>query len=651
MGVYNNTVKGATEHTKRHNLEVAAKLGIDVNNAVNRELELAASHYIKKYDTGSFTSLTGEKIYDVADYEYGTKSEVPDSVNPSLWIETRASREFGVFSVVGHDVVQTRGFDLANVEFIRGNTGWIIIDAASTVESAAYILKVTEEALGENIRDNIRAILISHSHMDHFGGIAGIINEERVGKEEGKVRIYAPRGFDLATRDEYVYAGNAMRRRCEYQMGNRLSAGVDSKVSAGAAISYVNGTASYIEPTDFVEEDCTLVIDGIHIDFILSDDTEAVANMLNYIHEYKALWVADNCIGTMHNIYTIRGARIRDAKAWADSMYQAYLKYGEKAEVIFQGHAWPHWKTEEEPDAVKEVLLNHAAAYQFTHDQALLYLNEGDTAEEISNKIELPDKVGKAWYLRPYYGDVRMNGRAIYNKYIGFYDGNPINLMPLSNVENAKKFVEYVGSPEAVLAKAKKDYDEGNYQYAAQAANAVVFADPDNKDARYLCADALEQLGYQSESGIFRNAYLTGAMELRTEVGDFFGRGEHAVKVLAGMEDDILLDYLGMTVDGNSIEELDEKLILTVNGVNASNSFVLRIYGGTILKTGYDKKEENVLSDYTRVDVSRKDLIRLIAGDKGASDAFEGDINGVWKKIADSIVNMYEYRNFPIIEP
>ena len=693
--IHDRSKKDATVHTIEKNKQLAERLGIDPAYPQNSETVLAGSHRIRTVDEAtsllppegrgepagfeaSYQSLTGETIFDVKDYDYALTDGIPDTVNPSLWLATKSSREFGVFSVVGKDIVQTRGFDIANVTFIRGKTGWIILDAASSVEGAAFILKFTEEALGENIRDNIRAILISHSHMDHFGGIAGVIKPDLVGEpSEGKVPIYAPRGFDQASRDEYVYAGGAMRRRGEYQVGASLGAGLKETVSIGPAITYVNGTASYIRPTYVIEEDQTIEIDGIHVDFLLADDTEAVANMLNYFREYRALWVADNCIGTMHNIYTMRGARIRDAKAWADSMVRTYLRYGEEAEVVFQGHAWPHWRTEETPDAVKEVLLNHAAAYQFTHDQSLLYLNQGYTANEISNRIHLPEKVDRQWYLRPYYGDVRMNARAVYNYYIGYYDANPIHLMPLSDEEEARKFVEYVGSEEEVLAKAEKDFEKGEYQYAAQAANAVVFVNPENERARLLCADALEQLGYQSESGIFRNAYLNGANELRNGVGTFFGQGEQVVHVLSGMDDNTILDYLGMTVDGNGIEDLDEGMLLTVvDGDGTENRFDVIIYGGTILKRIHEEKNNtdvrpsggagfssaeqlvrsgeagrDVSDGFSEVRVDRQDLIRLAAGVKDAADAFEGGNPAVWKSIAEHVVNLYEYARFNIVTP
>lgn len=676
--IYNADKKRPSRFTIEKNRNAAKELGIDLNHAVNEEYELAKSHCLKRMDRLILKNENGEIIWDQKAYDFAEQETVPDSVNPSLWINCRSLYESGIYSVVGKDIIQVRGFDLANIAFIRSHTGWIVLDAGSTVEGSKAAVEAVEDVLKEEIHNCIRAVIISHSHGDHFGGIAGIVHQDKVGPEtEGKIPIYVAAGFDQATMDEYVYAGKAMKRRGCYQVGSKLKAGVEDKVSVGCGLDQVNGSTSYIKPTYYIAEDITKKIDGLTVDFQITNETEAVANMQNYFHDYHALWVADNCIGTMHNIYTMRGAKIRDAKLWAEALYEACCRYGEDADVIFQGHAWPHWRTKEDPDAVKEVLLSHAAAYQFIHDQSLLYIGQGDTPDEIAKKLRVPKKISHKWYLRPYYGTYDINARAIYHKYLGFYDGNPVHLHPLTEVENAKKFVEYVGSEEAVLEKAAKDFEEGNYQYAAQAANQVVFVNPNNLQARYLCADALEQLAYQSESAIGRNAYLTGALELReNEKGNIALAG--AAKILNGMDNQQLMDYLGMVIDGNKVENLQESFLLrivskktdslymdskmeTVNYLGEPakvlDTYIVQFYGGTFLKKQLsDAETEQYKQNLEKqnlsiVTVTRKGVLDLLQKKQDAWKQFETKNQDVWKVILDSIVNLEVYQNFNIVEP
>lgn len=700
---YNNQKKRPSPFTVEKNRNAARELGIDVKHAVNEEYELAVSHCLKQMNQLVLRNEQGEIIWKHEAYDYAVQEQVPESVNPSLWLNCRALYECGIFSVVGKDIVQVRGFDLANITFIRSHTGWIVLDAGSTVEGSQAAMRETEDVLGEDIHNHIRAVIISHSHEDHFGGIAGILSPEQAGPEsEGKIPIYVAGGFDQATTAEYVYTGGVMKRRCCYQVGSGLNAGEEGKVSVGCGLDSVRGKSSYIMPTHYMTEDTTRKIDGLTIDFQITNETEAVANMQNYFHDYHALWVADNCIGTLHNIYTMRGAKIRDAKLWAQALYEACYRYGEDAQVIFQGHAWPHWRTKEHPDAVKEVLLSHAAAYQFTHDQSLLYMGQGDTPDEIAQKLKVPEAISHKWYLRPYYGSYDINARAIYHNYLGFYDANPVHLHPLTEVENARKFVEYVGSEEAVLEKAGKDFEEGNYQYAAQAANQVVFFNPDNMQARYLCADALEQLAYQSESAICRNAYLTGAMELRNRKRDSAGSGGNVTSLLNSMDNQQLLDYLGMVIDGNEAEDIQEKFLMHIvsrekeplcigsgqetttyfgRRVELLDAYIVQMYGGSLLKRRLDREENTqfrkdvIQGTIPVVTVTRQGIMDLICKKKDAWKQFEiknweesqqkkeqeGSSQGeeikrydrsrLWKMLFNSIVNLAAYNNFNIVEP
>lgn len=653
MVAYTKERKQPTFYTIEKNRHAAEQLGIDLLHAENEELELARAHCMRHIPDLVLKDKQGNILWRQSDHKFIEKEIVPDSVNPSLWINTRCLYETGIFSVVGNDIIQVRGFDVANISFVRSKTGWIVLDAGTTVEGSAAAVAETEKAIGEPIKDRIRAVIISHSHSDHFGGISGIISPDQTGRaEDGKIPIYVARGFDEATRDEYVYAGAAMSRRSHYQVGANVERDEYGKLSIGCGFAAIPGTGSYIHPTHYIEKDTTEVIDGITVDFQLANETEAVANMQNYFHEYKALWVADDCIGTMHNIYTMRGAKIRDAKLWAEVLFQTYVKYGHRAEVVFQGHAWPHWKTKEKPDNVKQLLLDHAAVYQFIHDQSLLYLNRGDTAEEIAKKLSVPDIIAKKWYLRPYYGDYELNARAVYNKYLGFYDANPVHLKPLTPVEEAKKFIEYVGTEEAVLEKAKIDFEKGNYQETAWAANYVVFSNPDNLDARYLCADALEQLGYQSESAIFRNAYLNGACELRRNNRKDCGGIIGCETVLRGMDNQQILDYLGLVIDGNEIADMDFRILLKIKDDNFQENYLLQFFGGSLLKKKLAEEEvQEYEQDHISLTVTRDLLIDFISGNELTIEQFDTAQKEIWRRILNAIVHIERYGHFAIIEP
>lgn len=647
---YSSDRKKPTDCTIEQNRKLARKLGIDEKCCKNQELLLSKSHCLRPLPKLELKDENGNVIWKHEAYDFIDKEKIPESVNPSLWLNCRSLYECGVFSVVGKDIVQVRGFDIANITFIRTKTGWIVLDAGSTVEGSKAALEETEIALGENIRGKIKAIIISHSHGDHFGGIAGIVSKNEVGPAtEGKVPIYVAKGFDEATRDEYVYIGSAMNRRSQYQVGASLGANAEGKVSVGCGLDMVSGTASYISPTDYILEDCTKVIDGITVDFQLANETEAVANMLNYFHEYKALWVADNCIGTLHNLYTIRGAKVRDARLWVKSLYNAYYRYKDKAEVVFQGHACPHWNTVEQPDAVKQVLLNHAAVYQYTHDQTLGRMAKGETANEIARELPFPDQLTRQWYLRPYYGTYENNIRAIYHKYLGYYDGNPVHLNPLTPVREAEKFMEYVGSEEKVLEKAVQDYEKGEYQYVAFAANAVVFANPENVEARYLCADALEQLGYQSESAIFRNAYLLGAKELRDTTKSKEQEKSRYSAVLQGMESEQLLDYLGMVFDGVSAWDVQGEYYLTFLEEDHVTYYV-QFYAGAVLKHALseeEKKEKN--PEVGHITVTKLEFIAYLEGTLDERHPLMQD--PFWKRLKAYIIDINSYHQFRIMEP
>lgn len=654
MRQLNNEPKEASNYTREYQKKFAKEWNIDIAHATNSELELAKSHNIYKTEDKKIFGRNGKEVWDLGEYGFLKEEAVPDTINPSLWLNAKSNFQAGLFWVVKDKIFQVRGFDIANITFVRSKTGFIVLDTGTLVESAQAALDVAEHGLGENIRDNIRAVIISHSHTDHYGGVAGIVKEEEVGEpSEGKIPIYVPEGFARETVSESIYAGTAMSRRARYQFAHGKPAGRKSVISTGLGLAGTRGggTVSYLNPTYEIKENQTIVIDGLEVEFQLTPGTEAPAEMNNYFPEYRAFWAAENCTATLHNFYPIRGAKVRDSSIWSDFTIEALEKYGDKTDVVFQSHHWPHWNTEENPNAVKDYLRNNAAIYKYIHDQTLLYANQGYTQNEIAHKIKLPRKLQEAWYIRPYYGTVEVNSKAVYQRYLGYYNANPVTLHPLTEAETAKKFVEYVGSEEKVLEKVQQDLDNGNYQWAATAANYVVFANPQNTKARYLCADALEQLGYQAESAIWRNAYLIGAEELRNGAPQVSKEAVEAQKgnLIDRMDARMALGYLGIVLDGKKAAEEDIKFRLQMieeKSGAVKETYLLHLYAGSLLIYEGDNVEE---LPYVRL--SEKELTALIRKKlDSVRDKIDTDIYDVLKRIESYVVDLSEYSQFHIVD-
>ena len=653
MGNGNREPKPASDYTRRLQKKFAERHGIDIKHASNRELELAGSHSIEESKETVIYNEKGQEIWNLGDYGFLKEEEVPDTVNPSLWLNAKSNFRAGLFWVVKDKIFQVRGLDLANITFVRTKTGFLVLDTGTFVEAARAALDLAEHGLGEDIRSHIRAVIISHSHADHYGGIRGIVREEQIGTtEEGKIPIYVPAGFAEESVSESVYAGTAMMRRSRYQFASGKKPGIHSTISAGLGLGHNRypGTSSYLTPTHEITEDKKLVIDGLEVEFQLTPGTEAPAEMNNYFPEYRAFWAAENCTSTLHNFYPIRGAKVRDSSIWSDFTIEALEKYGDRTDVVFQSHHWPHWNTEEKPDTVKDYLRNNAAIYKYIHDQTLLLANQGYTQNEIAHKISIPQKLQEEWYIRPYYGTVEVNAKAVYQRYLGYYNGNPVKLHPLTESDTAGKFVEYVGSEELVLEKARKDFEAGNYQWAAQASNYVVFANPQNEEARFLCADALEQLGYQAESAIWRNAYLVGAEELRygTPAANQDVMKRKKSDITSGMTTRLSLGYLGIVIDGEKAAEEDLKFRLQITGEDGGTEeeFILHLYAGSLLIYAGTSKEE---LPYLR---GPKGIIYSILRKRleEEKERVETDIYEELLRIQSYVVDLWETAQFSIIE-
>ena len=508
--------------------------------------------------------------------------DAPDTVNPSLWRNTQLNAKAGLFEVCD-GIYQVRGFDMANTTFIRTDHGWIVFDVLMCRENMKAAKELMENRFGPL---EIKAVLYSHSHVDHFGGVEGIIDRAQAADASlslqdqlasGKVPVLAPAGFLKHAIRENVYAGIAMARRAQFQYGTVLDKGEKGALSVGIGMGQSTGTVSLIAPTYEIGEDVPkLTIDGLEIEFQLTPGTEAPAEMNAYFPKYRALWMAENCTGTLHNLYTLRGAEVRDANEWAKYIIEADQRFCDKTDVVFQSHNWPHWGEE-----IHEYLLNTAAIYKFIHDQTLHYMNQGYTSNEISAMLTLPKKLEKVWYTRPYYGTLAHNSKAVYQKYLGWYDANPVNLNPLPPSDTARKLVEYLGSTELVLCKAKKDYEKGEYQWVAQITKELVYADPSNQKARNLCADALEQLGYQAESGPWRNEYLTAAQELRYGNANFTASTKSTGDMVKALSAPMLFDYMAIVMDKQALADRDFTMNVILPDVGEQH--MLRVKNGVLL--------------------------------------------------------------------
>ena len=517
---------------------------------------------------GQIKDASGKVIWDVQAYDFLAKDQAPESVNPSLWRLAQLNAHAGLFEV-SPKLYQVRGLDLANMTIIEGDDGLIIIDPLTMAETAKAALDLY---YANRPHKPVVAVIYSHTHVDHFGGVRGVIDEADV--KAGKVKVFAPAGFMEHVMSENVMAGNAMSRRAQYQFGSLLPRGENGQVDAGLGKSSpTGGTVTLIPPTDLIDKELeTRTIAGIQFEFQLTPGTEAPAEMNMYLPELKALCMAENATQMMHNVLTPRGAQVRDAKAWSQYLDDSLAHYGDKADVLFAQHNWPTWGGER----IRTFLADQRDMYAFLNDRTLHLLNQGLTPQEIADTItKLPGSLDQKWYTRGYYGSLSFNTRAVYQRYMGFYDGNPANLNPLPPVDTAKRTVEAMGGGAAVLDKMRKAMASGDYRWAAQLGNQLLFAEPDNADAHKAQAETLEQLGYQSENATWRNMYLTGAMELRNGVPPHAGTSV-SVDMVRAMSPEMFFDYLAVRLDSDKAVNHDLTLNWTFDDLQKDFNLTLR---------------------------------------------------------------------------
>ncbi len=521
----------ASEATRAANAAAATALPPE-----NDDADFAQRGFIASAGDATISSEGGGTVWDFSAYDF-LEGDAPASVNPGLWRHAKLITRHGLFKVAER-IYQVRGFDIANMSIIVGDRGLVIIDPLTSVETARAALALARAHLGDK---PVAAVIYTHSHIDHFGGVKGVVSVEDVAS--GRVSIIAPQGFLEHAVSENVIAGNAMSRRASYQFGAGLGAGPEGAMTSGIGPRVSSGTRSIIAPThEITRTGETLTIDGVKFEFQLTPETEAPAEMNFFLPQFGALCLAENANVTMHNVLTPRGALVRDAKRWADQLTRTQRLYGAKSGVLFTSHGWPRFGA----DAIDDFIARHRDAYKYLHDQTVRMMNMGLTGEEIAERIALPQTLADEWYNRGYYGTMRHNARAVYQRYLGWYDGDPASLNSLPKEQTAARYVALMGGAKKVRKAAEMAMAAGDYRWAGELLDRAVFAG--DEASRALLADAHRQMAYQAESAIWRNMYLSAARELTEGVTPSPPVGQSA-DFIAATPTATLLDLLAVRLD------------------------------------------------------------------------------------------------------
>lgn len=557
----------------------------------------AGRGFIAALDPGVVHAPDGRVVWDSEQYGF-LAGDAPASVHPSLWRQSGLVAKQGLFEVVP-GIYQVRGLDLSNITFVEGDTGVIVIDPLISTETAAAALGLYRAHRGDR---TVRAVIYTHSHIDHFGGVFGVASQAEV--DDGRVAVIAPEGFVHHAVSENVFAGTAMARRAGYMYGAALEAGPQSRVGAGLGQTTSTGEVGLIAPTLEISgtgENHT--VDGVEIEFQMAPGTEAPAEMHFYFPRFRALCMAENATHTQHNLLTLRGAPVRDPHGWAGYLTEAIEMFSGRADVVFASHHWPTWGQEE----IASFLSLQRDLYAYLHDQTLRFINQGYTGTEIAELLELPPALRNAWHARGYYGSVSHNVKAVYQRYMGWFDGNPGRLWPHPPAELAARYVDAMGGLDRVLDTAQTAFHDGDYRWAATLLDHAVFVDPEHPGVRQLYADTLEQLGYGAENGTWRNFFLSGAAELRT--GNF---GTPSVvsssALLAQLTPDQLFESLAISVDGPSAWDLELSVNVVFTDLDTVHHLTLR--NGVLIH----REAAGVPAD-TEIRLSKARMLALLGGD------------------------------------
>jgi alkyl sulfatase BDS1-like metallo-beta-lactamase superfamily hydrolase len=514
----------------------------------------------------------GTVAWDMGSFDFLLQGQDFDSVNPSLQRQAVLNMGYGLYEVVPGRIWQVRGFDISNITFIKGDTGWIVFDPLVSKETAAAALAFANEKLGPR---PVVAVVYSHSHIDHFGGVRGVIDEADV--KAGKAQVIAPVGFMEHAVAENVYSGNAWVRRAHYQYGLLMPRSPFGHVDQAIGKAGSSGATGLIAPTRIIDKDIEeLTVDGVRMVFQNTPGTEAPAEMNTWFPQFKAFWAAENITATIHNIYTLRGALVRDALVWSKAINLSLYLFGKQADVMFAAHNWPRWGNAR----VQDVMRVQRDVYANLHNDVMHAANQGVTINEIHNVYRLPASLQKHWEAHSYHGSEQHNARAVINRYLGYWDGNPTTLVPLSPGDSAPLYVEMMGGSEKILARGRELVAAGQYLLATEILNKLVYAEPGNQAAKDLLADAFEQIGYQKESSSLRNSFLAAALELRSGVPSGLTTRPVSPDTIRALPTELWFDYLGILLDSRKAEGL----AFTVNFVlpDAGERHVLELSNSTL---------------------------------------------------------------------
>ncbi|MGB9394576.1 MAG: alkyl sulfatase dimerization domain-containing protein, partial [Pseudolabrys sp.] len=544
----------------------------------------------------------GHVAWDMERFQFLDKQDDFDSIHPSLVRQSKLNNNYGLYEVIP-GIYQVRGFDLSDISFVRGKTGWIVFDPLVTKETARAAWKLFQQHIGQGLP--VSAVIYSHTHGDHWGGVRGIVDEADV--RSGKVPVIAPIDFMNFTVSENVYAGNAMNRRLFYQYGLLLPASPHGYVGQGLGQAVSSGAIGLIAPTRYVEKPIEeFEVDGVRMVFQNTPNTEAPREMNTYIPEMKALWMAENVIASLHNIYTLRGAPVRDPLNWSKYIGEALFRFGLEAEVMFASHHWPRWGNER----IQEVLRGQRDLYAHMNNQVLHFANQGVTINEIHNIYEVPKGLQNKWFCRGYHGSAQHNSRGVIQRYLGFWDCNPTTLIPLSPGDSAPLYVEMMGGAQKIMDRGQQLHNEGRYLHAQEIVNKLVQAEPQNQTAKELLADIFEQLGYQQENPGLRNSYLAAAYELRTGIPQGETANSSSPDVIRAMSTELFLNFLGIRMDSRKAEGMR----FTINLITPDNGekFIVELENATLTNIkGYQAEKANLT-----LTINRSDLEQTMMGTK-----------------------------------
>lgn len=573
-----------------------------------QDIKNARKGLVAQDDNLRVTMADGEIIWSQPAYEF-MQGEAPASVNPSLWRQGKLNNLHGLFKVT-EGIYQLRGHDLANMTIIEGSSGWIIVDPLTAEETAERALTLARKHLGDK---PILAIIFTHSHIDHFGGVRAVITEAEL--ESGNVKIIAPRGFMEEATSENIIAGIAMGRRSMFMYGKNLARSERGHVGSGLGKGPAYGTFGILEPNEIIDHTGQeMIIDGIRFIFQFAPETEAPAELTFYLPEMKAFCGAEIVSQHMHNLYTLRGTKVRNALKWSSAINDAIERFG-SAEIYFGSHHWPIWGNE----SIIDFLKKQRDLYKYIHDQTVRLFNQGYTPAEIAERLELPESLRVPFFNRGYYGSLKHNAKAVYQAYLGWYDGNPANLDPLPPEESGRRYVELMGGANAVITKAQASFNNGEYRWTAQLLNHLVFAAPDNEKAKELLARTYDQLGYQAESAPWRDVYLTGAYELR------HGPPEKGLEpaILKGVLEKTPVSYFfdSMAVRLDGLKAEGKHLVINITFIDLGESYELTLENSVL---HHEKSRPGSAADIS-VRITHELFIRMLIGQLGIKDVVFSD--------------------------